>query len=235
MSAPQARPRFKVWDLPVRLFHWSLVATVAGAFLTGEEDAPLSSWHHVLGWVAAVLIAFRLVWGLVGGEHARFANFLRPAALSRHVTDLLAGRRPKTVGHNPLGGLAILALIALTLGAVLSGVGANEDLHEGVVWTLLALIGLHVAAVVAMSLASRENLVRAMVTGTKSAGAHPEAAYARRAAPWALPMAMALAACAAWGAQQIDPGAFTPGPVGGTERSGDQDRRSAERGEVEDD
>lgn len=219
MTTTTVGDRIRIWDLPVRVFHWGLAIAIAGAFLTGEEDAPLAAWHHVLGWTAAVLIAFRVIWGFIGGEHARFAAFLRPSRLGHHLSDLLARRPAKTVGHNPLGGLAILALLALTLAAVATGVQGGEDLHEAVVWPLLVLIAVHVAAVVAMSLLGRENLVRAMVTGSKASAAHPGAIDARRAPVWALPLALAVTVGAAWGALLVDPKAYSPAsPDAGDER-----------------
>jgi cytochrome b len=82
----------KVWDAPLRLFHWLLVLAILAAFLSSEDDSPIASWHMVAGWCAAVLLAFRLVWGLVGGEHARFARFIKPTAIGSHVRELFAGR-----------------------------------------------------------------------------------------------------------------------------------------------
>lgn len=77
-----------VWDLPVRLFHWSLVTAIVVAFLSSEEDSVLATWHMTAGWIAAVLIAFRLSWGFIGGKHARFASFVRPGALLPHLREL---------------------------------------------------------------------------------------------------------------------------------------------------
>lgn len=86
MSHPvMARRTVKVWDPGVRIFHWLLVISIAVAFLSSEEEGALAPWHIPAGWVAAVLIVFRLIWGLVGGEHARFANFIRPSKIAAHL------------------------------------------------------------------------------------------------------------------------------------------------------
>ncbi|MEL4428059.1 cytochrome b/b6 domain-containing protein, partial [Shewanella indica] len=79
-----------VWDLPLRLFHWLLAGSIAVAFLSSEDDSPLAAWHIAAGWVAAVLVVFRLVWGIVGSEHARFASFVRPSRAFAHLRDLAA-------------------------------------------------------------------------------------------------------------------------------------------------
>lgn len=100
-------------------FRWLLVATILVAFLSSEEDSALAPWHVPAGWVAAVLIALGLVWGLVGGEHARFANFLKPGQIAHHLRGLFAGKPERSIGHNALGGLAIVALLG-TVGGIVS-------------------------------------------------------------------------------------------------------------------
>lgn len=213
-TEPRANGSVRVWDLPTRLFHWLLVAAIAVAFLSSDEDSALTAWHQAAGWIAALLIAFRLVWGLVGGEHARFADFLKPGRIGAHLKRLLAGKPEGEVGHNPLGGLAIVGILALVVATVATGVavlqGGEDELHEVVAYGLLALVGVHVAAVVAMSLISRENLVRAMVTGRKPAARHAGARDARPAPFIAFPLAALAIAATAYGATRIDPKAFTP-------------------------
>lgn len=205
----------RVWDLPLRIFHWLLVATILIAFLSAEEGSPLTQWHVTSGWVAGVLIVFRLVWGAIGGENARFMNFVKPAKVWSHVRETLARRGELSLGHNPLGGLSTVILIALIATVVLTGVAliqgtSGEDLHEMLANVLLLLIGLHVAAVLVVSLLTRENLIGAMVTGSKRAALHPGAAEARRPPSYALPVAALIAAVAAYGATRLDPLAFTP-------------------------
>jgi cytochrome b len=201
-----------VWDLPLRLFHWLLVLAVAVAFLSSEGDSPLNQWHVLAGWVAGILIVFRVVWGFIGGEHARFANFLRPGRIGEHVTGLFRRRGNPTLGHNPLGGISVVILLALTAVTVVSGAfggEAVEDFHELVAWTLLAFIGLHIAAVVIMSFAERENLIRAMITGKKAAARHSGEADAKRPGVLSGLVAIVVLAATIYGILQYDPQAFT--------------------------
>lgn len=167
-----------VWDLPVRLFHWSLVAAIVVAFLSSEEDSTLATRHMSAGWIAAVLIAFRLSWGFIGGKQARFARFVRPGALLPHLRSLFKGEAERSVGHNPLGGIAVLALLGGTAAVVwtgiqLTGAVGNEELHETIAYGLLGLIAVHVTGVIVMSVMTRDNLVRAMITGRKPAEGLP--------------------------------------------------------------
>lgn len=222
MNTAAPNSTIRVWDLPVRLFHWLLVGSIALAFLSSEEDSALAGWHIAAGWVAAVLIAFRLVWGVLGNEHARFSSFVRPGKALSHLVNLAQGRAKRSLGHNPAGGIAVLLLIGTVIAVVATGwtalQGGEEDLHEGLAWLLLGLIGVHVAAVIATSILSRENLVRAMVTGRKKAADHPGAASARRAGPAAVLLAAAATAGAVVGIQSLDPLAFSLQPREGAER-----------------
>ena len=203
----------RVWDWPLRLFHWLLVFAIAVAFISSEEDSVINQWHVLSGWVAAVLIVFRLLWGFVGGEHSRFTDFIiRPSRIADHISGLLSGRREASLGHNPLGAIAVVLLLALTAGTVWTGAfggEAAEDLHELIAWTLLAMIGLHIAAVIVMSILERENLVRAMVTGKKPAERHPDAADAKPPSTIGLLLALAVVAGSAYAILRYDPQAFT--------------------------
>lgn len=201
-----------VWDLPLRLFHWLLVLAVAVAFLSSEGDSPLNQWHVLAGWVAGVLIVFRLVWGFVGGEHSRFANFVRPSRIGEHLAGLFRSGSQRSLGHNPLGGISVVILLVLTAVTVGSGAFGGEraeDLHELVAWTLLAFIGLHIGAVLIMSFVQRENLIRAMVTGKKAAERYPGAADARRPGALSVFVAIVVLAATIYGILQYDPQAFT--------------------------
>jgi cytochrome b len=168
-----------VWDWPVRVFHWLMVGCFAGAWLTAESER----WrlvHVSLGYTMAALVVFRLLWGLVGTRHARFASFVRgPAAVRSYLKSLL-GRHPEAhAGHNPAGALAVLLLLGLTLGVTASGWATynevwgelTEELHEGGANFLMLVVLVHVAGVVVSSLLHHENLVRAMLTGRKQAPA----------------------------------------------------------------
>ena len=206
---------FKVWDAPLRLFHWLLALTITIAFLSSETDSPLASWHMVAGWCAAVLLVFRIVWGFIGGEHARFAVFIRPSALMAHVRELMAFRAERTVGHNPLGGMAVIVLLGLTAVVLGSGMAAaagsmGEDLHETLAYGLLALIGIHVGAVLLMSRVTHENLIRAMVSGRKKSDLHSGAADARTSGVLAMLVGAATIVAAVIVILEVEPSAFTP-------------------------
>jgi cytochrome b len=164
----------RVWDPFVRLFHWSLVAAFAAAWVTAEETARL---HEVLGYAIVALIGLRLAWGAVGPRHARFENFVRgPGAVARYLRDAVQGRAPRHLGHNPAGAAMILALVAglVTVAGTgwamtVPGFGgeALKEVHEVAASAMLVLVAGHVLGVVASSLAHRENLVLAMLTGNK--------------------------------------------------------------------
>lgn len=123
----------RVWDWPLRLFHWTLVIVIAIAFLSSEEDSALNQWHVLAGWLAAILVAFRIAWGFIGGEHSRFSDFVRPSRVAGHISGIARGRKDPALGHNPLGGMAVLLLLALTAVTVWTGAFGGEsmeDLHE---------------------------------------------------------------------------------------------------------
>jgi cytochrome b len=169
----------RVWDAPVRVFHWLLVLSFAGAYVSAESE----TWrllHVTLGYTLGGLIAFRLVWGLVGTRYARFGNFVRgPQAVLRYLKSLLRGAPEHSIGHNPAGAVAIVLLLGLGLGIAASGwaiyndVGGEwlGDVHEFIANTMLAVVGVHLLGVASASWLHRENLVRSMVTGTKRGAA----------------------------------------------------------------
>ena len=175
-ASPVKNPtKILVWDAPVRIFHWLMVLSFAGAYLTAESE----SWrlvHVTLGYTMAGLVAFRLVWGLTGTRYARFAAFVRgPKAVARYLHALLRGQPEHTTGHNPAGAIAIVAMLGLTAATGATGWAAYNDisgewvaeLHELVANAMLLVVGIHVAGVVVASWLHKENLVRAMVTGRK--------------------------------------------------------------------
>ncbi|MBU2233126.1 MAG: cytochrome b/b6 domain-containing protein [Alphaproteobacteria bacterium] len=230
-TAPKAIRIIKTWDWGVRLFHWLLVAAIALAFLSSEEGSALSPWHGSAGWVAAILIAFRLLWGFVGGEHARFANLIRPSRMAGHVRGLFAGRVHASLGHNPLGGIAVIVLLALVAATTFTGITGGEGGHEAIAYILLAMIALHVVAVVAMSFLTRDNLIGAMITGSKKTTHFPSALDATPPARLAVPLAVLVVAGSAYAATRIDPQAFTPGAHGEAGEGGD----GGEAGEADED
>ena len=167
-----------VWDAPVRVFHWLMVLCFAGAYLSAESER-WALLHITLGYTMAGLVMFRLMWGLVGTRHARFANFVRgPRAVAAYVMSLRSGRPEHHVGHNPAGAVAVVVLLALTAVTALSGWATYAELagdwmgelHEAVANLMLAVVLVHVAGVVVSSRLHHENLVRAMVTGRKAGG-----------------------------------------------------------------
>lgn len=169
------KTKILVWDAPVRVFHWLLVLSFAGAYLTSESER----WrlvHVSLGYTMGGLVAFRIVWGLVGTRYARFSNFVRgPVAVIRYVQALLNGKPEHHIGHNPAGAVAIVLLLLSSLAIVVSGwavyndVGGSllEELHEVVSTLMLAVVAVHVAGVVMASRMHKENLVLSMLTGKK--------------------------------------------------------------------
>jgi len=215
----------RVWDPGVRLFHWLLVVAVAIAFLSSEEESAFSQWHIPIGWFAAMLIVFRLVWGFIGGEHARFANFIRPSRIGAHVRELLKGKAQPSIGHNPLGALAVLALLGLTGATIVTGATGGEGAHEAIAYALLGLVAVHIVAVLVMSHLAKDNLILAMATGKKHADRYPDAHDAAPPARLAIPVAAIAVGAAAYGATRVDPQAFTPhagAEAGETGESGGQ-------------
>lgn len=172
MKTPST-PMTLVWDLPLRLFHWLLALCFAGAYLSAESET-LRPVHVTLGYTMAGLLAFRIVWGFVGPRHARFSDFVRgPGAALRHLRSLLGGRAEHHAGHNPAGAIAILGLLVLTAlvtasgWATLQGAEWLEEVHEALASAMLALVGLHVAAVLLSARLLHEPLVGAMIHGKK--------------------------------------------------------------------
>ncbi len=183
--------KVKVWDGWVRLFHWSIVLLVIAQYVTAELS--LMAWHFRCGYLVLALLVFRLGWGLVGSDTARFARFLKsPLEALAHLKHLTRREPDTEVGHNAAGGWMVLGLLALLLAQVATGLFANEEpgesyaahgpfalqvgdalsaglteLHELGFNLLLVAIGLHVAAVLAYAVLKRHDLVRPMVTGFK--------------------------------------------------------------------
>ena len=165
----------RVWDPLVRVFHWALAAAFVIAWATSED---MASAHEFAGYVILGLIAFRLVWGLIGSRHARFTDFLyRPRTILRFLMDSLAFRARRYIGHNPAGGAMVIALLVALAATAGSGFMMTTDAFWGVRWVrethglafnlLLLLVILHLAGVALASFEHRGNLVKAMFTGRK--------------------------------------------------------------------
>ncbi|MCU0758173.1 MAG: cytochrome b/b6 domain-containing protein [Steroidobacteraceae bacterium] len=206
-------PRVLVWDLPVRLMHWTLALAVAGAWATQEIEGDWFEYHVWCGYVVLVVAATRIAWGFLGTRHARFASFLRgPAAILAYARGLLRPGSGSHAGHNPLGALMVLALLLLLLVQAVTGLFANDQimasgplygyvsgatsdrltsLHKQFFDLLLAAIALHVAAAFFYLLVRRDNLILPMITGRKSADSVPpeERIASSRTWIWALLLA----------------------------------------------
>ena len=196
------KSRILVWDAPTRVFHWALALSFVGAFVTADSER-LRDVHVVLGYTVFGLIAFRLIWGVVGTRYARFTSFaFGPRAVVAYLKSLLALRPQHFLGHNPAGSIAIYALLALGLLTGLTGyahyneLGGEwlEDLHEGLANAMLAVVFVHIAGVIVSSLLHRENLARAMVTGYKTG--YPTGAI--RGARWIVAALVVASIAALW-------------------------------------
>lgn len=193
MTDRQAPTRkIRVWDLPLRLFHWSLMLLVIGAIVSAEiadDVTGAMDWHPRFGYAILALLLFRLIWGIVGSTHARFSNFVRgPSAIMSYLRQLKTHPAP-SIGHNPLGALSVIALLLALLLQAVSGLflsvedfgvegplfkhvsNAVADLfwkiHEINPGILITLVGLHVAAILFYRFVKREDLVTPMLSGTK--------------------------------------------------------------------
>lgn len=186
----------KVWDGWTRLFHWSIALLFVASVVTAKTG--LMGWHMLSGYAALGVLVFRVIWGLVGSDTARFARFLRSPLLAlRHVAHIGRREPDREIGHNPAGGWMALAMILLLLAQVVTGLFADDDvltqgplaqyasertvrqmtgLHFRIVNLLYVAVALHLAAVLAYRVLKGQDLVGPMVTGVKRLP--PEAAKA---------------------------------------------------------
>ena len=180
----------RVWDPVVRIGHWTLVIAFFTAYFTEDEFLTAHVWA---GYVIGAVVCFRLIWGFIGSEHARFKNFVQsPSTTFTYLADLVRKRSKRYLGHNPAGAAMILALLIFLAGTVFSGVvlygmeeGAGplaawvtesaegeelwEEIHEIFANLTLLLVGLHIAGMLFSSYVHGENLVKGMMTGRKRA------------------------------------------------------------------
>ena len=185
--------RVRVWDLPTRLFHWLLAASVIGLVITGQIGGALIDWHARLGYCVFALLLFRIVWGVVGGHWSRFASFFYSPA---SVVAYLRGRAhpDHLIGHNPLGAGSVFAMLLVLAAQVATGLVSDDEIsftgplnrfvasakglaatwyHKNVgQWLIIGLVVLHVAAIVFYRVRKNDNLVRPMIVGDKQTG-HP--------------------------------------------------------------
>ena len=183
--------KVRVWDVPVRLFHWALVILLATSYFSGRAGGDWMKLHFWSGYTILTLLLFRIAWGFVGSTTARFSHFVKgPVAWFIYLRDLLTGRRTYDVGHNPVGGIMVLVLIFAVLAQAVAGLfSADTDLgtvngplanaiadkwvdrltafHKFWVNVILCLAALHVLAAIIYLVWKRQNLIGAMLTGNK--------------------------------------------------------------------
>ncbi len=187
----------RIWDLPTRLFHWALALAVVAAVVSAKIGGSAMVWHFRFGYVVFALLAFRILWGFVGGRWSRFASFVpTPGRLARYLRGTPAPGEHPDAGHNPLGALSVLALLAVLAAQVGTGLVADDEIanlgplnrlvavETGLAattyhktfgqWMLIALVVLHVAAIVVYRLRGR-HLVPAMWHGDKTLAPPPPA------------------------------------------------------------
>lgn len=208
----------RVWDLPTRLFHWTLALAVIGLVITGKVGGAAITWHFRLGYVVMGLLVFRLVWGLVGGRWSRFASFIyAPGTVLRYLRGGSRDDELHEVGHNPLGAFSVFALLGFLMLQVATGLVADDEIaNQGPLYrfvsgetsasathwhkdygqlVLIVLVLLHVAAIVFYRVKKGRNLVRPMITGDKELPASTPAS-ADGLGPRALGLALGAAAAA---------------------------------------
>ncbi len=212
----------RVWDLPTRLFHWALMLCVIGSVVSAKIGGNAMVWHFRLGYVVLALLAFRLLWGLVGGRWSRFASFAYgPGALVRYLKGESRPGEHHEVGHSPVGALSVFALLALLAAQVGSGLFADDEIASsgplvrfvsGATsslltgwhknwgqWLILAMVALHVLAIVVYRVRRGRDLVTPMIVGDKPLPADVPAARDTPATRGlALVLLAACGAAAAW-------------------------------------
>ena len=180
----------KVWDLPIRVFHWLIFVLLVFQAVTGWLGADLMEWHVVTGYAILALVVFRILWGFAGSTHARFASFAAgPQATWNFAKRLFSREAVPQVGHNPLGGWSVFAMLLCLLLQAVTGLFANDgvatqgplaylvsvevsaafsEFHDGNFKVLVVLAVLHVVAVIYHGLVKKEDLTTPMFTGVKS-------------------------------------------------------------------
>ena len=191
--AGKTSTRILVWDVPVRLFHWTLALLLVVSYFTARAGGDWMKLHFWSGYAILTLLFFRIAWGFLGSTTARFSSFLKgPSAALAHLGHLLGRGRPRDAGHNPLGGAMVVILILAVLAQAATGLFAADtdmgmvngplalkvadkwveratDFHSFWINVLLILTGLHVLAVLFYLVWKRQNLIGAMFSGRKPA------------------------------------------------------------------
>lgn len=164
-----------VWDFPVRVFHWLLMISFAGAWFTSEGEAQ-QMVHYAFGYSACALVIFRVIWGIVGTRYARFSEFIKgPTETMQHIKSFFTGNYQPGLGHNPAGALVMISLMILILLIGATGYWSVKEFlgeymtgaHEAISNLALGFVVIHMVAAVIMSFLQKENLIKSMVTGEK--------------------------------------------------------------------
>jgi cytochrome b len=185
-----------VWDIPTRLFHWLLVLSITGSYITAELGFEWTNVHFYLGYFTLGLIAFRIVWGLIGPRHARFTSFVRgPSQQVAYLRSLLKRDSKPVVGHNPGGGLMVVVMLLMVGAQAFSGLFVTDDIawsgpynaavssefagkmgwfHHLNFDILIWVVAMHVLAIIYYRVYKRQNLLVPMFTGSKPAQYVPE-------------------------------------------------------------
>lgn len=185
----------RVWDLPIRLFHWLLVLCIAGSLISVNLGGNAIEWHAYFGYTVLTLLIFRFIWGFIGSKHARFSSFMPKRAA---IMQYLQGKSPRLLGHNPIGALSVFALLFVLSVQVFTGLFVDDEIafqgplakyvpnyvvsflseiHEGNQVVIYTLIAIHISAIWFYKKYKGENLVKAMLTGDKEIDPSEEANY----------------------------------------------------------
>lgn len=187
---PNLRP-VRIWDLPTRLFHWSLALCVIGLVITGNVGGNAMVWHFRFGYAVLALLLFRIIWGFAGGRWSRFASFIRgPGTVLRYLRGQAGPGEFLDVGHNPLGALSVVGMLAVLLLQLACGLVADDEIanvgplnrfvgsdlaHSATSWhkgpgklLVFVLVVLHVAAIIYYRVRKRQDLIKPMVHGDKA-------------------------------------------------------------------
>lgn len=225
MSQGSSSTTVQAWDLPTRLFHWTLVILIILAPITNKIGGSAFYLHKINGYMILSLILYRILWGFVGGTTARFSTFVRPISALGYFLDLIRNRSRHFLGHNPLGGLMVLALLAVVGAQAIGGLMTLDDIPATIegpfaskvaestaewvsVWhrrgfkVIIALVVLHLAANLFYTFIKKDNLIRPMVTGVKPTGAFEDVSENRpgslRRAALCLALSMTLVFGSVW-------------------------------------
>jgi cytochrome b len=207
--------RLRVWDLPTRTFHWALAVLVLFSYTTGKIGGTWLDWHMRSGYAILALLLFRIGWGFAGSDTARFARFVRgPRAALRYAREILAGRHPGAVGHNPLGGWMVVLMLLLLVAQAATGLFVDDEistqgplsakvsnaavarmtaLHHDNQWALVGAVVLHVLAIAFYRLRLKTDLVSPMLGGWMVAPAGTRSPELRHAPAWLAAVLLATA------------------------------------------